>query len=258
MQDIPNYYERAIALLASQFQIAMPDGSKTNLQKMIYAILTEAQEIQNQEELLYTQRSLDTAEGVQLDGLGQILGLTRTPGESDEVYRQALQFQIFVNRSSGTPEEVMAILKFLTAASKIWYLEIYPAAYQMATDGLIFPDDPSDIVGAIQNSSPAGVEFIGVTATYGTNPFTFSSDPIDQQLFVAANPAIPSELSALQVDPGLGLENLFIQRGETVNPDFGGGFAEALGSYPLYTIDTTGAGQLAEIIMTNGSIPPAP
>lgn len=258
MQEISNYYERAIALLASQFQIALADGGKTNLQKVIYAILTEAQEIQDQEELLYSQRSLDTAEGAQLDGLGEILGLSRMPGQSDDSYRQALQFQIFVNNSSGTPEEVIAILQFLTSSSKIWYFEVYPAAYQMATNGLNFPPDPSDIVDAIQTSSPAGVEFIGVTATYNTNPFVFSSDPINEQLYVASNPSNVRELNPLQVDGGAGLDDLYVQKGETVDPDFGGGFAEALGTYPTYTIDTTGAGQLAEIIMTNGSVPPAP
>ena len=65
MSDIPNYYERAIALLASQFQIALPDGTKSNFQKLIYAIETEIQEIQNQETLLQTLRYLNTAMGIQ-------------------------------------------------------------------------------------------------------------------------------------------------------------------------------------------------
>lgn len=259
MQNISNYYERAVALLASQFQIALATGEKTNLQKLIFAILTQAQEIQDQEELLITQRSLDFAEGVQLDGLGEILGLLRTSGQSDADYRQALQFQIFVNSSSGTPEDVIAILKFLTAASKIWYSEIYPATYQLTTNGLQFPPIPSDIVSAIQSSSPAGVEFIGVTAIYDTVPFVFSGDPYDEQLYVAADPSHPSTKSKLQVDNGGSLDFLFIQRGQTVDPDFGGGFAEALGLDPgPYTYDNVGAGQLSEILMTNGNVPPIP
>ena len=258
MENIPDYYERAIALLASQFQIHLPDGSRTNLQKMIFAILTQAQQLNDQEFLLYTRRSLATAEGAQLDGLGQIIGLARISGQSDAAYRLALQFQIFINESSGTPEQVIYILGFMTAATHVYYNEVYPAAYQMATNGLIFPDDPSVLPGLIQSVSPAGVEFIAVTATYNTNPFVFSSDPFLTQLYVAPNVDDPSELQPFEVDPGTGAVPLLVNGGETSNPDFGGGFAEALGVYPSYTIDTTGAGQLAEAIQPNGSVPPAP
>ena len=104
MVDIANYYERGVALLASQFQIRNPDGSPTNLQKIIKAIASQAQKINTQQQLLQTMRYLNTAQGVQLDGLGQILGLARIPGESDASYREALQFQIFINQSHGTPE----------------------------------------------------------------------------------------------------------------------------------------------------------
>lgn len=258
MVDIPNYFERAVALLASQFQIRNPDGSLTNLQKVVYALTRQAQVLNTQEQLLQTMRYLNTAQGVQLDGLGEILGLARIPGQSDESYREDLQFQIFINQSHGTPEEVMQILRFLTDASMVWYTEIYPAAYTMATNGLYFPANPSDLVTTIQRVSPAGVAFVALVATYNKNPFTFSDDPFTEQFYVAPNIADPSELHPFQVDPGAGAVDFYIQRGETVNPNFGGGFAEALGVYPNYTIDTTGAGQLVESIQLNGNVPPAP
>ena len=266
MVDIPNYFERAVALLASQFQIKNPDGSLTNLQKVVQALTAQAQVINTQEQLLATMRYLNTAQGVQLDGLGQILGLPRIAGQSDASYRQDLQFQIFVNQSNGRPEDVIQILKFLTDATTIWYTELYPASYQMATNGLAGLDavlvpgtNPSDLVAEIQKVSPAGVSFAALTATYNVVPFVFSSDPFDEQFFVAPNPADPTEIHPLQVDPGSGAVDFFIQRGETVNPNLGGGFAEALGEPPNFIgVDTTGAGQLAESIQTNGSTPPAP
>lgn len=248
MVDIPNYFERAIALLASQFQIRNADGSLTNMQKVVYALTRQAQELNVQEQLLQTMRYLNTAQGVQLDALGEILGLPRIPGQSDDSYRQDLQFQIFVNQSNGTPEEVIQILKYLTDASKIWYIELEPAAYEMITNGLFFPDNPSDLIALIQQTSPSGVEFSAIIATYNTNPVVFTSDPITEQLYVAPNPDNFLETNPLQVDPGAGAVNFYIQRGQTINPNFGGGFAEALGVYPNYTIDTTGAGQLPEAI----------
>ena len=216
---------------------------------MLYAMMTQYQDIQTQLELLNTKRSLNTAEGVQLDGIGEIVGLARIPGQSDEDYREALQFQIFVNQANGTPEDVIAVLKFLNKADRVWYWEVYPAAYQMAANGLVFPNPVSDLPQAIQSVSPAGVNFIGVTATYNTTPFSFSTDPFNEQLYVANNPIDPFEIHPFQADPGTGAEDFFVNRGATTNPELGGAFAEAiLISYPIYEIDTTGAGQLAEVL----------
>lgn len=248
MSDIPNYLDRGLALLAAQFQQRLPDGSFTNFQKMIQIIAQQAQEINTQQQLLLNFRSLKTAYGTQLDGLGQILGLPRIPGQTDSDYREALEFQIFINGSHGTPEDLLAILKFLTDASMVWIIELYPAAYQMITNGLNIPVDGSELIETMQSVSPAGVEFVSLTATYNTNPFSFSSDPITTQFFVAPNPDDINQINPFQVDPGTGAGDFFVQAGETVNPNFGGGFAEALGTYPTYTIDTTGAGQLPEAI----------
>lgn len=262
MYDIENYYQRAIALLASQFQIALPDSSMTNFQKLIFSLMTQAQVINTQELLLYNNRALNTAQGVQLDGLGQILGIARIPGQSDSSYQLALQFQIFVNQSSGTPEELIYMLEFLSKATTVWYNEDYPGSFQLATNGLTFPkytanvSGPFQYVQAIQDSSPAGVEFIGITATYNRNPFTFSSDPINEALYVSPDPLNPSTLDPFFVDPGSGAVQLDVQRGITVNPNFGGGFSEATGIG--LGRNNTGAGQFAEIIVIGGDIPPIP
>jgi len=264
MVDISNYFERSLALLASQFQLQNPDGSFTNFQLVIQALIAQAQVINTQQQLLQTMRYLNTAEGVQLDGLGQILGLERMSGQSDSSYREDLQFQIFVNQSAGTPEQIIYIIKFLTEATTIWYMENIPAGYQLTTDGIygldsvIYPNaDPSSLIQVLQSVSPAGVLFVALIATYNTNPFSFSSDPITEQFYVAPDPDDITQVNPLEVNPGSGAVDLFIQRGQTVNPNFGGGFSEALGQYPDYTIDTTGAGQLSESIQTNGNLPPS-
>ncbi|PWU06781.1 MAG: hypothetical protein C5B43_01325 [Verrucomicrobia bacterium] len=252
MDNITNYFERTVALLAAQFQEKKPDGTLTNFQKMLAAIVTQVTEIQYQEYLLNTMRWLATAQGVQLDGLGQIIGLARYSGQSDTSYREDLQFQIFINQSSGTPEQVIEILKYLTDASRIWYFELYPAAYLMASNGLTYPTpplDPSSLVPAIQSCSPAGVDFVGITAIYNTNPFSFSNDPFIEQFFVAPDPDNILDVQPLLVNPGSGPVPFFINRGSTTNPNFGGGFAEAiLGAGGNYTFDNIGAGQLAEQI----------
>ena len=58
---------------------------------------------------LYTERGVDTAVGVQLDGLGALVGEPRV-GRSDAAYRQAVRTKILVNRSNGKQDELYAIV----------------------------------------------------------------------------------------------------------------------------------------------------
>lgn len=251
MALIPNHVQRAIALLAGQFQQSLLDGEYSRFQRLIRAFVTSMQEVDDVDQTLKFDRSIDTSIGVQLDGLGQILGLSRLPDESDDDYREKLKFQIFINQSNGTPEEVIAVLKFLTKANKIRYHEYYPAAFQMDTDGTTFSVPPEQLVSAIQSVSPAAVQYTPITATYGVPlPFVFSGDPIIELINVAPFEETPFDLRNLQVQI---VDLLAVNAGNVINPTFGGCFAEF--GTPL---DITGAGQLAEVIMFNGSEPPPP
>lgn len=247
--------DRSLALLAGQFQGTDAQGNLTNFQKLLTAFLESAQNVEDVLEQLRSQRNIYDAVGEQLDGIGEILGLPRKDGESDSDYRERLQFQIFINSGTGTPEEVIAILAFLTNGTEIGYIEYYPAAYQMSTNGTTFPDPPEELVDALNQASPAGVQYVPITATYGVEvPFVFGLDSEIELLWVT-DPSDPSILTNLQLDT---TELLYVNPASTFTSNQGGGFAEALGSYPNYTIDTTGAGQLAEVIMYNGSVAPAP
>ncbi len=249
MVKITNHVQRAIALLAGQFQQSLVDGEYNRFQRLIRAFVTSMQEIDNVDQDLKNNRSIDTSIGVQLDGLGQILGISRLPNESDDDYRERLKFQIYINKGNATPEEIITVLKFLTKANKIRYHEYYPAAFQMDTDGITFPNPPEMLVTAIQSVSPAAVQYTPITATYGVAlPFVFSGDPVIELLFVSPFEDNPFDLRNLQIDTG---DLLSVNAGNVTNPSFGGGLAE-FGT----PIDTTGAGQMAEVIMFNGSQPP--
>src|SRR6187551_1217545 len=188
MVQILNCFDRALALLASQFRGDKADGQLTNLQKVIQAICALAQDVENVNWELKTERWLSTAEGQQLDEIGVILGLPRLPNESDEDYRERLQFQIFINTSSGTPEEIIRILAFLTNASHIGYLERNLAFFQLETNGLKFPVPANDLNDAIFSVSPAGVNYAPIVATYNVPiSFQFGGDLSFDPLFVAPN-----------------------------------------------------------------------
>lgn len=248
MVQITNHFERALSLLASQFRDQKPDGTLTNFQKLIKVLCTGAQVLENAKWQLKTERWLSTAIGAQLDEIGEILGLPRELGESDEDYRERLQFQIFINVSSGTPEEQIAILKFLNAAEKVHYFQVGIASFHLETDGLKFPSPPNDLVEGLFRASPAGVNYPSITATWGVDiPFSTSGDLRNDLFYVNPNQSDNSELRNLEMEPYNSL--LWVSAGNVDDNEGSGGLSEL--GYP-----TEGTGQICELIQKNGNFSP--
>lgn len=61
---------------------------------------------------MLTQRTVDTAVGVQLDLLGKIVGQGRQ-GLSDDVYRRYIRARVLTNRATGKREELISIAKLI-------------------------------------------------------------------------------------------------------------------------------------------------
>lgn len=250
MVQITDQFQRGLALLASQFRGQKPDGELTNLQKLLKVIITPAQRLEDVKWQLKTERWLDTSVGVQLDRIGAILGLPRQINESDADYRERLQFQIFVNTTSGTPEEVMQVLAFLTQASHVNYHDIGIACFQLETNGLKFPNPPNDLNDGIFQVSPAGVNYAPIVATYNVPiSFELGGDLTNQALVVNANSSDPFEERELLMEVYPGTPILYVAAGavESNGPD--GGLDEL--DFPLET-----AGQLSELIQKGGNFPP--
>lgn len=248
MVQILNVFERTIALLASQFRDEKDNGDLTNFQKLIKILCTPAQELQDVLWQLKNERWLATGIGQQLDEIGLILGLTRYPGESDDDFRERLQFQIFINISSGTPEDIIRALKFLTKASKIGFFDVFPAFFQLETDGLVFPNPASELNEAIFKISPAGVNYAPITATLGEPiPFVTSSDLISEALFVVPDEENPNILYNLLMNPYNAI--LYVNAGGIEESGPEGGLDEL--GFPQ-----ADAGVVSELIQIDGGIPP--
>lgn len=244
MVQITNQFERALALLASQFRDQKANGDLTNFQKLIKVLVKPMQDLENVKWELKTERWLSTAIGQQLDEIGLILGLPRNLGESDEDYRERLQFQIFINISSGTPEEVMQVLAFLTHATHVNYHDIGIADFQLETNGLTFPDPVNDLNDAIFQVSPAGVNYAPIVATYNVPiSFELGADLADEPLFIAPD---SSEITNLLLAPVPGI--LYVAAGAVGDNGPNGGLDEL--DFPLNT-----AGQLSELIQKGGNAP---
>lgn len=248
INPVPDHVERMIGLLVSQFD------DSVLLKGFIRAFALQVQDLQNAAEQLYYERSLNTAAGVQLDGIGQILNVPRLQGESDDQYRERLRFKSFLIFSSGTPEQIIYILKTQSEATFVEYYDIFPAAYQMYTNGgLNFPDNTGIIDPALQQphnfiskllwqASPAAVQFVPVTCSYGYPiVFSFGSDIVDAPLVVNTDTDINVPLIK---SPG---DNPYYVNSGQSDEDIGqGGYAD-LGSAYILGLDSDGVLELDDM-----------
>lgn len=115
----------------------------------------ELQEFETAAFEVLLDRWLETAEGVQLDGLGQIIGRERL-GTDDDTYRLLLKAQILINLSSGTIPQILEIIPKVIPAISLEFVSEFPAGFTLVAD-----DEPLDagvgpIIADILTSATAG------------------------------------------------------------------------------------------------------
>ena len=142
--------ELALARFVEQFKGA------PNLEAMVSVFTERTQALEDSVWLLYTERWLDTADGVQLDALGEIVGQDRE-GRDDATYRLWIRARMYVNRSTGTPDDTMNVLALVAPdAEGVTLTEDPPASYRVFAYNI--DDDLSEAIGQIlRKVKPAGV-----------------------------------------------------------------------------------------------------
>lgn len=169
-----DYVEKALSRLTSQFE------ESPKLRALLAAAVGALQAIEADTEALRVERWIDSAEGVQLDGCGYLVGELRQ-GRDDPAYRKAIAFRIFANVSEGTPRDLMRGLQLLSEPDDTQYLEAYPATAILFTDGT---NVENGIQETIQSLAPAAIHDVPVLVSYGEEPFRFSRQLPPGELFV--------------------------------------------------------------------------
>lgn len=152
----------AVGNLIDQFK------GQANVEAFVRAWAQQSQETEDAafEVLLLT--TLAGAEGEQLDGLGEIVGVERE-GRTDADYRVRIGAQILLNNASGTIEDLLQLAVALGATTTV-LTEVYPAKIEIVSGVAIA--NGVEIGRVMGLARPAGV---GHWFTYfeGTNPFRF-------------------------------------------------------------------------------------
>lgn len=159
-------------------------SDKPKLLGVVKAMLKPFADIENLADEVRSERWIDIAVGVQLDGAGSIVGEPRL-GRNDDAYREGILFKIFVNTSNATPEDLTKALLFLTKPDDIQYIEQYPATAMLFTDG---PNIASTIHYVMQGLAPAAISNIPIMVSFAwKSPFRFGTESPPGELFVNNN-----------------------------------------------------------------------
>jgi hypothetical protein len=244
---VTDHAERARQSLAGQFR-------DLNNWKQLVRALVEAgwQPAEDAGQELINLRGLAGAEGTQLDGIGDLVGETRAQRdliasdddtclawEKDRRYRSNIRARIAVDHCSGSTEEVIGILSWLTRATKVRLME-YPRAgcnedpqtsVRLWTNGVQeeLPGDapfyPDNLVEMMQSVLPAGVKLLNLAASpLVDTPFGFREAAEFGNLIVRHSPNetgqaetgnmivyTGSYTGTLQVDPDYPFLNYFCE-----------------------------------------------
>ncbi len=140
-------------------------------QSLASALLASVQDLEDQIFAMLAGRELNTAVGVQLDALGNILGVKRD-GRIDETYRLRLRVQVLINLSSGTIPDLLAIVTKLGFTATL--TEYIPAAFVIVVNGAVTAAQGDDLAMAIRTAKAGCVNAVVEYSLFsGNTTFTF-------------------------------------------------------------------------------------
>lgn len=137
-------------MLLTQFR------GRPRIEAVAEAVGERAQGVEDVLWQVLTLRSLDSATGAQLDGIGAVIGEARQ-GRIDDVYRLYLRARIRLNISSGTGEDLLAILGLVLAgANRVRLVQTPPASLFVELTGALV-DPATDVASIVGAAISAGV-----------------------------------------------------------------------------------------------------
>jgi hypothetical protein len=166
-----DHVAQGLSLLIGQYK------NKPNLAAYETPFLTQIQELEDVLfDILSMLLSRETQVGEQLDLIGRLVGQERE-GRSDADYRIWIQVRLFINRSSGLPEDLYKVLD-LALDNDFVYTENPPASFNISfSDALTL--DPPQVALLVKETRSAGV---GASVIYTTvdddETFTFASGDV--------------------------------------------------------------------------------
>lgn len=163
------YVSQALARLLMQFK------GKPRLEALVTSWITPFQELEDAAFEVHLERTIDAAVGVQLEGIGDIVGFPKN-GLSDTNYRQFIKAKIRVNRSNGLPGDLILIVTIILGVTPcILLTEYHPAAIEV--EAIVPVTVPAQfIIDFLEDAAAAGVDVSFIYSKVAkTSTLTFGS-----------------------------------------------------------------------------------
>lgn len=114
---------------------------QANFEALVSLLSEQVQLVQDATLVVLNDTLVADSEGAQLDGLGAIVGEERF-GREDIAYRLGILARIRLNLSSGTTEDVIAIVRALAGAVTVRITDTPPASFLVE---IVEPIDPAAV-----------------------------------------------------------------------------------------------------------------
>lgn len=170
--EITNHADQAPQNLLAQFK------EKANIEGFLRALMVPVQELEGIFFEIELELRLDNSVGEQLDMIGRIVQRVRG-GLDDDAYRTAIRARIRSNRSNGTPDDILEVLRLMVQTNDIEYNE-YPTGIVLRVRD-VMGENPEAVVEEVRRARPGAVK---QTLEYQTfdeaDTFTFADADVAQ------------------------------------------------------------------------------
>ena len=182
---ITTYVDDGLQLLGQQYK------GRPLLAGLLTTWLTGMQELEDAIYPLDSGRQVLNAIGAQLDGIGQIVGISRN-GLSDAQYLLFIFGKIAENNSDTTINTVLTVVQFLFQGDKVFLQEYYPAGVAIQVVGVTLPSNLLQTAkNLVQMTFGAGIDLVFMAEYPTDNVFRFAGPGVIGSTNGFADPSIP-------------------------------------------------------------------
>lgn len=173
-----SHVEQALANRIEQFK------TKIRFANLLSSYVFEVQDIEDALFQILDDTNLDTAEGQQLDNIGEIVGEERQ-GRNDLQYATAIRARILLNTSEATIEDVILLIGALQPGLTTFVYEYFPAAFIAMIATPIDPNvvDIDQIATIVASGRLVGVRGLVSFGVVGSKQFDTSGSGFDEGKF---------------------------------------------------------------------------
>jgi hypothetical protein len=192
------------------------DLKKEDFEKILSVLLKQVQDIEEANFQILNERSIINAIGVQLDVIGTLLSVSRD-GLEDEPYRKKILLKIATNSASGTPNNIINIIKAYSEGDSVELREGAIAFGNIIITGGKTLD--SGLWELVRDIKPVGTLW-NIHTDYNNNAFrpAYETGDVLEEPFQTSDKGIVFENFQVSND-GINFETLFTRTGTKTYAD---------------------------------------